>query len=80
MFAETNPTCEIVTDMTVQNQLLFWMTETSDELKVFIGLGFLEGGKGQGRFMEDEGLEMILKKKDLECVCAHVCGKKAQGR
>lgn len=52
----------------------------SEELKVFIGLGFLEGGKGQGRFMEDEGLEMILKKKDLECVCAHVCGKKAQGR
>lgn len=54
----------------------------SEELKVFIGLGFLEGGKGQGRFMEDEGLEMILKKKDLVCVCvcAHVWGKKAQGR
>ena len=52
---------------------------------MFIGLGFLEGGKGQERFTEDEGLEMILKK-DLECmcvcvcVCAHVCGKKAQGR
>ena len=41
-------------------------------LKVFIGLGFLEGGKGQGRFTEDEGLEMILKK-DLECVCVCVC-------
>lgn len=44
-----------------------------EELKVFIGLGFLEGGKGQGRFMEDEGLEMILKKKDLECVCVCTC-------
>ena len=46
-----------------------------EELKVFIGLGFLEGGKGQGRFTEDEGLEMVLKKKDLECVrvCACMC-------
>ena len=47
-----------------------------EELKVFIGLGFLEGGKGQGRFTEDEGLEMILKK-DLErvrvCVYVHMC-------
>ena len=42
------------------------------ELKVFIGLGFLEGGKGQERFTEDEGLEMILKK-DLECECVCVC-------
>ena len=44
-----------------------------EELKVFIGLGFLEGGKGQGRFTEDEGLEMVLKKKDLECVRVCVC-------